>query len=49
MTAERVSRIRAAIEKELAPVSLEILDGKFHEGDHISVHAADGHLIFDKT
>ena len=42
--------LRRVIQREiLDPLSLEILDGKFQEGDHISVHAADGHLTFDKT
>lgn len=34
MTAERVSRIRAAIEKELAPSSLEILDDSAKHAGH---------------
>ena len=34
MTAERVSRIRAAIEQELAPVSLEILDDSAKHAGH---------------
>jgi BolA protein len=34
MTAERVSRIRAALEKELAPVSLEILDDSAKHAGH---------------
>jgi ATP-dependent Clp protease ATP-binding subunit ClpB len=42
--------LRRVIQREiLDPLSLEILDGKFQEGDRISVHAADGHLTFDKT
>jgi ATP-dependent Clp protease ATP-binding subunit ClpB len=42
--------LRRVIQREiLDPLSLEILDGKFHEGDRISVHAADGHLTFDKA
>jgi ATP-dependent Clp protease ATP-binding subunit ClpB len=42
--------LRRVIQREiLDPLSLEILDGKFQEGDRISVHAADGHLIFGKT
>jgi ATP-dependent Clp protease ATP-binding subunit ClpB len=41
--------LRRVIQREiLDPLSLEILDGKFQEGDRISVHAADGHLTFDK-
>jgi BolA protein len=34
MTAERVSRIRAALEKELAPSSLEILDDSAKHAGH---------------
>jgi BolA protein len=34
MTAERVSRIRAAIEKELAPASLEIIDDSARHAGH---------------
>lgn len=34
MTAERVSRIRAALEKELAPLSLEILDDSAKHAGH---------------
>jgi BolA family transcriptional regulator, general stress-responsive regulator len=34
MTAERVSRIRAALEQELAPVSLEILDDSAKHAGH---------------
>jgi ATP-dependent Clp protease ATP-binding subunit ClpB len=42
--------LRRVIQREiLDPLSLEILDGKFQEGDRINVHAADGHLTFDKT
>jgi ATP-dependent Clp protease ATP-binding subunit ClpB len=42
--------LRRVIQREiLDPLSLEILDGKFQEGDRISVHASDGHLTFDKT
>jgi ATP-dependent Clp protease ATP-binding subunit ClpB len=42
--------LRRVIQREiLDPLSLEILDGKFQEGDQISVHAADGHLTFKKT
>jgi ATP-dependent Clp protease ATP-binding subunit ClpB len=42
--------LRRVIQREiLDPLSLEILEGKFQEGDRISVHAADGHLTFDKT
>jgi ATP-dependent Clp protease ATP-binding subunit ClpB len=42
--------LRRVIQREiLDPLSLEILDGKFQEGDQISVHAADGRLTFKKT
>ena len=42
--------LRRVIQREiLDPLSLEILDGKFQEGDRINVHAADGHLTFKKT
>jgi BolA protein len=34
MTAERVSRIRAAIEKELAPSQLEIVDDSARHAGH---------------
>jgi BolA family transcriptional regulator, general stress-responsive regulator len=34
MTAERVSRIRAAIEKELAPTRLEIVDDSARHAGH---------------
>jgi BolA protein len=34
MTAERVSRIRAAIEKELAPTRLEIIDDSAKHAGH---------------
>ena len=34
MTAERVSRIRAAIEKELAPAHLEIVDDSAKHAGH---------------
>jgi len=34
MTAERVSRIRAALEKELAPLTLEILDDSAKHAGH---------------
>jgi ATP-dependent Clp protease ATP-binding subunit ClpB len=33
----------------LDPLSLEILDGHFGEGDHIQAMANDGHLEFSKT
>jgi BolA protein len=34
MTAERVSRLRAALEKELAPTRLEILDDSARHAGH---------------
>ena len=34
MTAERVSRLRAALEKELAPTQLEILDDSARHAGH---------------
>ncbi|MEI6339643.1 MAG: hypothetical protein WCQ57_13840, partial [Verrucomicrobiota bacterium] len=40
--------LKRVIQREiLDPLSLEILDGKFHEGDHITAEAKDGHLIFE--
>ena len=33
----------------LDPLSLEILDGRFGEGDHIQAKEKDGHLDFSKT
>ena len=42
--------LKRVIQREiLDPLSLEILDGKFQEGDRINVDAADGHLTFKKT
>ncbi len=41
--------LKRVIQKEiLDPLSLEILDGKFGEGDAITADAADGHLVFKK-
>jgi BolA protein len=34
MTAERISRIRAAIERELAPISLDIVDDSARHAGH---------------
>jgi BolA family transcriptional regulator, general stress-responsive regulator len=34
MTAERVSRIRAALERELAPLSLEVVDDSAKHAGH---------------
>jgi ATP-dependent Clp protease ATP-binding subunit ClpB len=42
--------LKRVIQKEiLDPLSLEILDGRFREGDHIKADAADGHLVFEKA
>ena len=42
--------LKRVIQKEiLDPLSLEILDGKFHEGDTITADAKDGHLVFAKA
>ena len=42
--------LRRVIQREiLDPLSLEILDGKFHEGDRITVDVSDDHLAFSKT
>ena len=39
--------LKRVIQKEiLDPLSLEILDGRFSEGDKIRATAADGHLVF---
>jgi len=41
--------LKRVIQKEiLDPLSLEILDGHFSEGDKIRATAADGHLVFKK-
>jgi ATP-dependent Clp protease ATP-binding subunit ClpB len=41
--------LKRVIQKENPrPLSLEILDGKFREGDHITVDAAEDHLVFNK-
>ena len=41
--------LKRVIQKEiLDPLSLEILDGRFSEGDKIRATAADGHLVFKK-
>ncbi len=40
--------LKRAIQKEiLDPLSLQILEGKFHEGQTIRVHERDGRLVFD--
>ena len=40
--------LKRVIQREiLDPLSMEILDGKFHEGDRITVDAAGDHLAFD--
>ncbi len=42
--------LKRVIQKENPrPLSLEILDGKFREGDHITVDAAEDHLVFNKS
>ena len=42
--------LKRAIQREiLDPLSLEILDGKFHEGDRITVDAVGDHLAFEKA
>ncbi len=42
--------LRRVIQREiLDPLSLEILDGKFQEGDRIRVDAAKDHLVFAKS
>ena len=42
--------LKRVIQREiLDPLSLEILDGKFHEGDAITAAAKDGHLEFVKS
>jgi ATP-dependent Clp protease ATP-binding subunit ClpB len=41
--------LKRVIQREiLDPLSLEILDGKFAEGDAIQVDLKDGHLVFHK-
>lgn len=41
--------LKRVIQREiLDPLSLEILDGKFHDGDAIRVDVAGDHLIFTK-
>ncbi len=41
--------LKRVIQREiLDPLSLEILDGKFGEGDHITADAKDGRLVFTK-
>lgn len=42
--------LKRVIQREiLDPLSLEILDGKFHEGDAISVDCQDNRLVFSTT
>lgn len=42
--------LKRVIQREiLDPLSLQILDGKFHEGDTITAAAKDGHLEFLKS
>ena len=41
--------LKRVIQREiLDPLSLEILDGKFGEGDHITADAGEGKLVFSK-
>ena len=41
--------LKRVIQREiLDPLSLEILDGKFHEGDRIRVDVAKDHLVFKR-
>lgn len=41
--------LKRVIQKEiLDPLSLEILDGRFHEGDTIAADVQDSHLVFTK-
>jgi ATP-dependent Clp protease ATP-binding subunit ClpB len=41
--------LRRVIQREiLNPLSLEILDGKFHDGDRVTVDANEDHLVFTK-
>jgi BolA protein len=48
MTAERVSRIRAAIEKELAPSQLEIVDDSARHAGHAGAREG-GHFRVSLT
>ncbi len=42
--------LRRVIQREiLDPLSLEILDGEFHDGDRITVDAADDRLVFNSA
>jgi ATP-dependent Clp protease ATP-binding subunit ClpB len=42
--------LKRVIQKEiLDPLSLEILQGKFREGDHVTVEVEGDHLVFQKT
>jgi len=41
--------LKRAIQREiLDPLSMEILQGRFGEGDHIVVEARDGRIAFEK-
>jgi ATP-dependent Clp protease ATP-binding subunit ClpA len=40
---------RAIQRRVLDPLSLELLEGKFHEGDHIVVDVDGGKLVFRKS
>jgi ATP-dependent Clp protease ATP-binding subunit ClpB len=42
--------LKRVIQREiLDPLSLEILDGKFQEGDRITINANEDHLVFNKA
>ena len=42
--------LKRAIQRSLLdPLSMELLEGRFKDGDTISVEAAEGRLVFEKT
>ncbi|RYD32557.1 MAG: type VI secretion system ATPase TssH, partial [Verrucomicrobiaceae bacterium] len=42
--------LKRAIQRQLLdPLSLQLLDGKFHEGDTIRVAVEDGGIVFGKA
>ncbi|HEY5741145.1 MAG TPA: ATP-dependent Clp protease ATP-binding subunit ClpC, partial [Terrimicrobiaceae bacterium] len=42
--------LKRVIQREiLDPLSLDILDGKFHEGDSVTIDAAADHLVFNNS
>ncbi len=42
--------LKRVIQREiLDPLSIDLLDGKFAPGDHITADATDGHLAFEKS